>query len=124
MTILPETYRDVYGFETGTIGLFYLAGGIGNCSGSVIAGLISDRIYAYQLKHNKTAPEGRLVPLYFGIPFLIAGLFMYGWFIHAHLHWFTPLVGYMFTTLGSMYTITTGTTYLVESYLEVSASGK
>ncbi|KAI9260531.1 major facilitator superfamily domain-containing protein [Phascolomyces articulosus] len=122
VTILPSTYSEVYGFDTGTIGLLYLAGGVGNCSGSVIAGFISDRIYAYQLKHGKTSTEGRLVPLYFGIPFLIAGFLMYGWFVHSRLHWFTPLIGYMFSTLGSMYTITTGTTYLVESYLHVSAS--
>ena len=123
-TILPSTYSEIYGFDTGTIGLFYLSGGIGNCTGSIVAGLISDRIYAYQLKRGKTSAEGRLAPLYFGIPFLPAGFLTYGWCIHARLHWITPLVGYMLSTFGSMYTITTGTTYLVESYVEVSASGK
>ncbi|KAL1931601.1 hypothetical protein VTP01DRAFT_9744 [Rhizomucor pusillus] len=124
VTILPSTYAGNYDFETGSLGLLYLTGGIGNSSGSLVAGIVADRLYARQMKSNNGVfkQESRLTPLYLGVPFLIGGFLIYGWFLESHLHWFTPLVGYLFTTFGSMYTITTGTTYLVESYLQLSAS--
>lgn len=145
VTILPSTYAGNYDFETGSLGLLYLTGGIGNSSGSLVAGIVADRLYARQMKSNNGVfkQESRLTPLYLGVPFLIGGFLIYGWFLESHLHWFTPLVGYLFSksssnktstqkqfswhflaTFGSMYTITTGTTYLVESYLQLSASGK
>ncbi|KAI8381176.1 major facilitator superfamily domain-containing protein [Radiomyces spectabilis] len=92
VTILPETYSQIYHFSTGSIGLCYLAGGY------------------------------RLTPLYLGIPFLVIGSLLYGWFLHFHLHWFTPLIGYCLTTFGIMFTITIGNTYLVESFITRSAS--
>jgi MFS family permease len=96
VTILPSTYGQIYHFSTGTIGLCYLAGGIGNTSGSIFAGAISDRLYAKAVASNggvkKT--EFRLRPMYIGVPLIVAGATMYGWFLHAHLHFMGPLVAY------------------------------
>lgn len=82
--------------STGSIGLCYLAGGIGNTSGSIFAGAISDRLYAKAVASNggvkKT--EFRLRPMYIGVPIITVGAVMYGWFLHAHLHFMGPLVAY------------------------------
>ncbi|ORY95219.1 major facilitator superfamily domain-containing protein [Syncephalastrum racemosum] len=123
VTILPETYGSLYGLDTASIGLLYLTGGVGNCSGSIVAGFVSDRVYRWHMKcKGEVSKEDRLVPMYFGIPFIVIGFILYGWLQHFHVHWFPPLVGYCLATFGSMYTITTGTTYLVESFLSISAS--
>jgi predicted MFS family arabinose efflux permease len=86
----------VYQFSTGTIGLCYLAGGIGNTSGSIFAGAISDRLYAKATTKNGdiAVKEFRLRPIYIGVPLIAAGAVMYGWFLDAHIHWIGPLVGY------------------------------
>jgi MFS family permease len=96
VTILPSTYSSVYQFSTGTIGLCYLAGGLGNTSGSVFAGAISDRLYMKATAKNGgvEVKEFRLRPIYIGVPLISAGAIMYGWFLQSHLHWIGPLVGY------------------------------
>ncbi|KAI9260539.1 major facilitator superfamily [Phascolomyces articulosus] len=53
----------------------------------------------------------------------LAGNLMYGWFLHARLHWFTPLVGYFIMSLGTMYGNVASTSYLVEAYIPIAASG-
>ncbi|KAI9490585.1 major facilitator superfamily domain-containing protein [Zychaea mexicana] len=65
----------------------------------------------------------RLLPVLCCVPFIVAGALMYGWFVHAKLHWFVPLVGYLIMSLGTMYGNVTSNSYLVESYLPVAASG-
>lgn len=96
VTILPTTFGSVYHFSTGTIGLCYLAGGIGNTSGSIVAGAISDKLYAKAVSLNGGVlkSELRLRPMYIGLPFIIIGSIMYGWFLHAGVHWMGPLVSY------------------------------
>lgn len=98
VTILSVTYIERYHFQSGSIGLLFLTGGVGNCSGSLVAGLVSDRIYGWQRrrKNGAVTAEDRLVPMYVGVPFLVIGFVLYGWFLQEQLHWFTPLVGYLF----------------------------
>lgn len=91
----------MYKFSVGTIGTCYLAGGVGNTSGSIFAGAISDRLYAKAVAKNGGVPkkELRLMPIYIGLPFIVLGSVMYGWFLHAHLHFMGPLVSY---TIGKI----------------------
>lgn len=86
----------IYKFATGTIGLCYLAGGIGNTSGSIVAGLISDKLYAKTVAKNngENITEFRLRPMYIGIPFIVLGSVMYGWFLQNSIHWMGTLVSY------------------------------
>ena len=96
ITILSPTYAEIYNFDTGSLGLLYLTGGLGNCLGAFSAGQASDRAYIYirnKSPDGTVQKEARLFPLYAGIPLLVAGCLMYGWFIHARLHWFAPLAG-------------------------------
>ncbi|KAI9486470.1 MAG: major facilitator superfamily domain-containing protein [Benjaminiella poitrasii] len=124
VTILPQTYSNIYQFSTGTIGLCYLAGGIGNTSGSIFAGAISDRLYARATAKNNgiAIKENRLQPIYIGIPFMLVGAVLYGWFLHIPVHFMGPLVCYTLVTFGTMYTITVANTYLVDSNHTKAAS--
>ncbi|KAI7887394.1 MFS general substrate transporter [Lichtheimia hyalospora FSU 10163] len=123
VTILPITYETNYGFDTGSRGLLYLTGGVGNISGSTVAGFVSDRVYRYKMKKNgHVKSEDRLLPMYIGAPFLVIGYLLYGWLLHFHVHWFPPLIGYALATFGCMFTVTTGMTYLTDCYLPISAS--
>lgn len=107
VTSLPETYSSLYGFSTGSIGLLYLTSGVGNCAGSVLGGILSDRFRHWQLKrkNGQVTPEDRLVPLYLGIPPLVAGFLIYGWLLHAHVHWFPPMVGLFLSKLLCFHTL-------------------
>ncbi|GAA5817662.1 hypothetical protein MFLAVUS_011213 [Mucor flavus] len=124
VTILPSTYSMVYKFTTGTIGLCYLAGGIGNTSGSIVAGLISDKLYAKTVAKNngENRTEFRLRPMYIGLPFIVLGSVMYGWFLQNSIHWMGTLVSYSITTFGIMFTITVASAYLVDSNHTKAAS--
>ncbi|KAI9323337.1 major facilitator superfamily domain-containing protein [Dichotomocladium elegans] len=123
VTILPNVYLTVYGFSTGSTGLLYLTGGIGNLSGSLAAGVASDWVYRYNLqRHGKVTPEHRLAPIYIGVPFCLVGFVLYGWCVERRFHWFAPLVGYLLYTFGNMFTITTAMSFLIECYLPLSAS--
>jgi predicted MFS family arabinose efflux permease len=99
--MLPATFNSLYGFSSDTIGIMYLAGGIGNTSGAIVAGLISDRLYRWQIKRNGNVPviEYRLTPIYFGVPFVVVGALLYGWSLHFRLNFFVPLAGYLLCKL-------------------------
>lgn len=101
VTILPSTFGPIYGFNTGTIGLCYLAGGIGNTAGSIVAGAISDKLYAKAVaKNNGVAQtEFRLRPMYIGLPLIVLGSAMYGWFLQSGIHWMGPLASYTISKL-------------------------
>lgn len=94
VTVFPLTFGPIYHFSTGTIGLCFLACGIGNISGALSAGFTSDKYYNMKIKRNNgvIVKEFRLQPILFGLPFLVAGSIMYGWFIHARLFWIAPLI--------------------------------
>ncbi|KAI9019436.1 major facilitator superfamily domain-containing protein [Phycomyces nitens] len=124
VTILPATYYGLYDFSTSSVGLAFFAGGVGNTLGSIVAGLVSDRCYFWQISRNNNIRkiEYRLTPLYFGIPFLIFGGLLYGWLLHFHVPSFPPLIGYALYTFGTMFTMTIANTYLSETYPSRAAS--
>lgn len=95
VTVLTPTYVERFNFPTGYIGLLFIAAAIGNLSGSVVAGFVSDSVYARQRRKNNgvAKTEARLLPVYIGIPFLVAGMLLYGWLLYANVHWFAPLPG-------------------------------
>lgn len=101
VTILPQTFGSVYKFPTGSIGLCYLAGGLGNTSGSIFAGAISDKLYhkAVAKNNGEIVKEFRLRPIYIGVPLIALGAVMYGWFLHVPTHFMGPLASY---TIGKL----------------------
>ncbi|CAO3620800.1 unnamed protein product [Mucor hiemalis] len=124
VTILPVTFATVYRFPTGSIGLCYLAGGLGNTSGSIFAGAISDKLYQKAVVRNGgvAKPELRLRPIYIGLPFIVTGALMYGWFLHKPTHFMGPLAAYTICTFGIMFTITIASAYLVDANHTKAAS--
>ncbi|KAI8888929.1 MFS general substrate transporter [Backusella circina FSU 941] len=124
VTVFPLTFGPIYKFSTGTIGLCFLACGIGNIAGALSAGFTSDKYYNMKIKRNNgiIVKEFRLHPILFGLPFLVVGSIFYGWFIHARLLWIAPLIALVLTNFGIMFTITTANTYLVDCYIKKSAS--
>ncbi|KAI8146854.1 major facilitator superfamily domain-containing protein [Fennellomyces sp. T-0311] len=122
---LSPTYSEVYSFDQGSLGLLYMTGGIGNSLGSLIGGFVTDKYYIYLRSKSEGGVvklEKRLPPIFFGLPLIVAGNLMYGWFLYARLHWFTPLVGYLIMSTGTMFTVIISTNFLVESYLQNAAS--
>ncbi|RCH93776.1 hypothetical protein CU098_010116 [Rhizopus stolonifer] len=99
VTILHPTFAGTYHFSTGPTDLCCLADDIGNTTGLLFSGLISDRLYARAIKKNGgvAVKEFCLRPIYIGIPFFVAGSIMYGWFLHAHVHWMGSFVRYTMT---------------------------
>ncbi|KAG0194553.1 hypothetical protein DFQ28_009761 [Apophysomyces sp. BC1034] len=124
ITVLPLSFVGKYGFSTGSIGLCYLASGIGNCSGSIVGGLVSDRMYTWQANKNGgiSRKEDRLLAVYIAAPFIVVGYLIYGWTLYYGVFWFAPLVGFTTLTFGMMFVTTVVTTYLVDCYLPMSAS--
>ncbi|KAI8146852.1 major facilitator superfamily domain-containing protein [Fennellomyces sp. T-0311] len=125
VTGLSPTYAELYHFDKSSLSLLYITSGLGNCSGSIIGGIVVDKFYVYlrsRTVDGVVKPEKRLAPIVIGIPILVAGSLMSGWFFQARLHWVTPLIGVFLFSFGMMITTAISTTYLVESYLHIAAS--
>ncbi|KAI9281043.1 major facilitator superfamily domain-containing protein [Sporodiniella umbellata] len=124
VTILPRVYSSKYDFSTGSIGLCYIAGGLGNILGSVFGGIYSDRSYTRKVaKNNGTkVKEWRLEPVYIGCTIYLVGALLYGWLVEYRIFWFAPLVGYTIVTFGLMFAVTSTNTYLLESHTKTAAS--
>ncbi|KAG2198262.1 hypothetical protein INT47_004346 [Mucor saturninus] len=124
VTILPSTFGSIYHFSAGSIGLCYLAGGIGNTFGSAVAGILSDKLYAKAVIGNGGVKKSelRFKPVYFGVPFMVVGPIMYGWFLHAGLHWIGPLIANVISCIGIMFTVTITSAYLVDANPSKAAS--
>lgn len=126
VTILAPTFGEIYGFSSGTIGLCYLASGVGNVTGAVVSGIVSDKINNYSIQKNGGVPvkEFRLKPIYIGFPFMVIGALLYGWLLHARVHFMAPLVvGLGFFSFGLMLSISATNTYLIEANTSKAASG-
>lgn len=126
VTILGPTYGEIYHMSTGSIGLCYLATGAGNIFGAIFAGAATDKLYARAVRNNGgvAKKELRLRTNFIGVPFLVAGAIMYGWFLHARLHFMGPLVVLALLTFGMLLTITVTNTYLIDANHTKAASGK
>ncbi|KAI9486471.1 MAG: major facilitator superfamily domain-containing protein [Benjaminiella poitrasii] len=116
VTILSPTFGETYHFSTGTIGLCYLASGVGNMTGAVFAGATFDKINNWLIKRNNGVyvKEFRLRPIYIGVPFVAIGSILYGWLLHARIHFMGPLVFFALYCFGITATIAATNTYLVE----------
>jgi hypothetical protein len=96
IAVLPSTFGPIYGFAPGTVGLCFIASGVGNAAGSITAGRVSDKYYAKTTMKNGgvAKKENRLRLNYVAVPFIFVGTILYGWFLYAKLHWIAPLVAF------------------------------
>lgn len=96
VAILPATFGPLYHFDPGKLGLCFIAGGLGNALGSIVAGRISDKYCLNAAKKNNgvAVKEFRLRLMFIAVPFVLIGPIMYGWFLHFSLPWIAPLIAF------------------------------
>lgn len=106
VTVLEPTFAPLYGFTSGSVGLAFLGGGIGNLLGALTCALTLDRLHmrlvgakraeleknGIEYKHGMLS-EQRLIPSPIAVFFIVVGFIFYGWFLQAKFFWIAPLIG-------------------------------
>lgn len=124
-TTFTFVYHDIYGFNSRSAGLSFIAGGVGNILGLLFTGFTSDRIIKNKQSRGPepqaedrlnfiiTVPSAILLPL---------GLIMYGWTADKGVHWIAPMIGTGILGFGMMGIYMSVQTYLVDAYPAHAAS--
>jgi predicted MFS family arabinose efflux permease len=96
ITMLSPIFTSLYGFSADVNGALYATGGIGSGCGAIMASLISDRFYRWQIKRNggTTVIEYRLTLIWLAIPFIVVGSLIYGWCLQFRRSFYVPIIGY------------------------------
>lgn len=124
-TTITFVFEGQYKFSSGSVGLAYLGIGIGMILGLMLIGSYSDRhIKQKQQTQGKAKPEHRL-PLILTLPGAIGlpiGIFIYGWTTKNKVHWIVPIIAMAPVGLGSLTSMMTIQTYLVDAFTRHAAS--
>jgi MFS family permease len=123
-TAMPTLFEGEYHFSRGSVGLSYLGIGTGSILGLVIAGATSDPLVRYLAKRNggDVKPEYRLPFMFIACLIIPAGLFLFGWSAEKKTHWILPIIGTSFLGCGMIIVFMAISVYLVDAYVEYSAS--
>jgi MFS family permease len=123
-TTMTEVFEGQYGISRGNVGLTYLGVGVGNISGLIAFGFISDTLMKKMAKRNggEMKPEYRLPPLIPGGLLMPIGLFWYGWSAQYKAHWIVPITGTVFLGMGMITMFMPVGTYLVDAFTIYAAS--
>ncbi|KAK4515879.1 uncharacterized protein ATC70_010837 [Mucor velutinosus] len=117
-TIIPDLYKEYYGFNSWQTGLSYLGAGIGNLLGSILGGALSDRLLlrSRRLRGGQAVCEDRLTaniwPACLFIPF---GLLLFGWSIEGGLTFWAPIVAFGIQSFGMNQIMTATSAYIVDA---------
>ncbi|KAI0110817.1 MFS general substrate transporter [Nemania sp. FL0031] len=94
-TTFTFVFEDKYGFNAGSAGLVFIAGGVGNIIGQAFAGIYSDRVVQRNARRGvEPQPEDRL-NLIMTVPFALtppASIILYGWTAEKGVHWIVPVI--------------------------------
>ncbi|KAK1963933.1 major facilitator superfamily transporter [Colletotrichum sublineola] len=118
-------FQEFYGFGQGTVGLVYIALGIGMMIGLMIQQATGNRIMTKMAERHHTGkpkPEYRLPVMILGGIFIPSGLFIYGWTAQAHIQWAVPLLGTLVVGIGVSIINISVNLYLVDAYTVYAAS--
>lgn len=134
MTTIAPVFQEIYGFSTGASGLCFLGLCLGLTLGAFICSFILDR-YIRMAKAKASAqaqeqtgrenpsdspspitPEHRLPPVLFSCVFMSTGFFLFGWTVHAHVHFIVPIIGTAVIGLGLVATTISLQTYIVDVF--------
>ena len=112
-----------YNFDAAQIGLMSLPSWIGSTIGAVICGPLSDWLILHLARRNNGIyePEMRLWVVAAFVPFVPAGIFMFGFGLNNGSSWAVVAVGYALTSFGTLPASSLSLTYLTDAYTEVSA---
>lgn len=106
-----------YSYNPLQIGLVILAFGIGNMTGSLVGGRISDRVLKRLTARNggKSTPEMRLKAAYSGMPLIIASFLVYAWTLDFKTHIAGPVVALFFGGFSILFVYSNTLAYLVDA---------
>ncbi|KAJ9293590.1 hypothetical protein DTO271G3_7669 [Paecilomyces variotii] len=112
-----------YNFNAAQIGLMSLPPWIGTTLGSLVCGPMSDWLILFLAKRNKGIyePEMRLWVIAAFIPFVPAGLFMFGIGLNNGSPWPVLAVGYALCNFGTTPASSIALTYITDAYTEIVA---
>lgn len=117
--ILPEAFKQTYGLNSWQTGLCYLGAGVGNLSGALVGGKLSDRLLmrSRRLRGGQAKAEDRLTANIWIAGFLFnpLGLIIFGWVVQYKLSYWGAIVGFGIQCFGNVQVMTTVTAYLVDS---------
>lgn len=124
-TTFTFVYEDIYGFNSRSAGLSFIAGGVGNILGLLFTGFLSDRIIGNKKSHGTSPRAEDRLNLIITVPSAILlplGLIMYGWTADKGVHWIAPMIGTGIMGFGMMGIYMSVQTYLVDAYSAHAAS--
>lgn len=119
MISIPHTSELRYHFSAQTTSLFYLSPAIGVLLGIFTASQLSGRTTERMKSQGDTYTPEQSLDLAFVLPgslAMLTGLLLYGWSVHFHVHWSSPLVGLLVFGFGLALTVACAHVYVVESY--------
>ena len=113
-----------YNFDAAQIGLMSLPSWIGSTLGALIVGPLSDWLIVFLARRNHGIyePEMRLWVIVAFIPFVPAGLFMFGFGLNNGSSWPIVAIGYGLASFGTLPASSLSLTYLTDAYTEVRSS--
>ena len=95
-TTYTFVFEKTYHFSSGTVGLTYIATGVGMLAGLAFIGPSIDRAVKKQKALGREMKPEHRIPLWLTLPGAVSlpiGLFIYGWTAQYHVHWAVPLLG-------------------------------
>ena len=143
---LPMSFTMIYkDLSNSTVGLLFIAAGIGNIIGALSGGKISDVLRKATIQREqerldeisrrtgqprqeaKVAPENRLLPSIFGtlvicIAYPIYGILMQGALDGWNINIFLPLAALLVVGFGNMFIMTSTSTFIVDAFQKNSSS--
>jgi MFS family permease len=121
-TTFTFVFKDQYQFKSGAAGLAYLGLGVGFLISLFGISMTSDHIAKKEAAGGNIKPESRLAPLIFGVLFVPAGLFWYGWTAQYKVHWIVPIIGTSFIGIGVNSVWIPVQSYLIDAFTIYAAS--
>lgn len=107
-------------------GLSYLGAGVGNLLGSIVGGMLSDRLLlrSRRLRGGRAVAEDRLTANLWPACFIVIpfGILLFGWSIQSGLPVWAPIVAFGIQTFGMNQTMTATSAYLVDCMPGAGAS--
>ncbi|KAL0074901.1 major facilitator superfamily domain-containing protein [Phycomyces blakesleeanus] len=118
-TVIPDLYEKNYGFNSWQTGLSYLGGGVGNMMGSIVGGMLSDRLLmrARSKRGGQPLVEDRLTANLWPAGLIIVpfGLLLFGWTITYKTSVWASIVAFGIHTFGMNQISTSTAAYLVDA---------
>lgn len=113
-----------YNFDAAQIGLMSLPAWIGSTIGALIVGPLSDWLIIFLARRNRGIyePEMRLWVIVAFIPFVPAGLFMFGFGLNNGSPWPVVAIGFGLASFGTLPAGSLSLTYLTDAYTEVRST--